>query len=302
MRIARVPPCGLVDARDAHHQGRAAQREPGAQQARARVHRATKADQRARGRTRNPRLRHAAHSGSVHVKRGGKLLRMPGDLQHQVITRRLNLERTGKDLEAVDRLKAGKLQHRCVPNGVGQHGILAVDVPAAILGPGVRQAPEAGIARVFEAAVARPTGDHGVLEQHLTRDVGVRAVLPVKDSAGEGQEVAGPAGGVAQQLGVEENGRGFLFVQRDGVALVGDVVAGGLVGARVFGLADCEGGGDDRPVVHVQPGLLGLSFRFVGPARPLCALVDPGAQDGDLFRAHSAACRRHDEVFFKPRD
>lgn len=104
---------------------------------------------------------------------------------------------------------------------------------------------------VSKVSIKRPAGAGGVFELERALDAGVGPVFAVEGDTFEVEESVGPAGGVAEEVSIEEDVGVWLggsvgrVVEGDGDAFIGDI--GGLVG-------DFYGGGEEGAVVHGEPG------------------------------------------------
>ena len=126
---------------------------------------------------------------------------------------------------------------------------------------------------------------------------------PVIDRARQNVLRTVPSCRHAQQLGIEDDPGAAFGPEHDGVRLVADVVVRLLVRPGIFRLLHRYAGRDHRAVVHVNPRLfLALGAVVEARAGERRALVDPSAQDADLFVSQRAAGWRHDQILFQARN
>ncbi len=171
----------------------------------------------------------------------------------------VDLEVTGEDGQGVGAFEGGVFKDRRAVEFEGEDDALLAEVEAFPAGAGPGEGAIGKGARVGEVAVVGVAGEGGVAEDLASLDGWVGPVFAVEDNAFEGNEIAGPAGGIAEEIGVEEDGGGGLVGGGGGEA-DGDAFAGN-VGAGFRGF---DGGGEEGAVVHVAPGLAGFGFGVGG--------------------------------------
>ena len=134
-------------------------------------------------------------------------------------------------------------------------------------------------ARVLEVAGVGPTGRGGIAEDLVARDARISPVFTVEDHAFEGDEIAGPTGGVTEQVGIEDHG--FVVIAAE---VLSEVNGDSLVG-DVRGWVRClDTGGEERAVIHRLPGWGGVGYGGIQSDRE-CERDDRGGLCGGGFEA-----------------
>jgi DNA ligase (NAD+) len=163
----------------------------------------------------------------------------------------VDLDGAGDGGGVVVEFEGGEFVDGGAGEGVGDDGVVFVEVEAGESGVfggdgAVGFAVGEGFAWVGEAVGAGPAGGGGCGEEEVTLGGGVGAVLAGEGDALEVEVSAGPAAGEAHEVGIEDDGAFVVAVgEADGDALVGG------------GVADVDGGGEGRAVVHLVGAVLG---------------------------------------------
>ena len=119
------------------------------------------------------------------------------------------------------------------------------------------QRPPGKRAGVIKSTLLGPAWRDRVGENRFPLDAGMGLVSTVENNASEVHKIAFPANRIAKQVGVEDECfvavASVDFLHGDGDTLVGDVP---------LGPGSFDGGGQERPVVHIQPRVTGFGLNL----------------------------------------
>jgi len=116
------------------------------------------------------------------------------------------LEGAGEEAEVFVEFEAGRFEEGGIGGGVGEDDLLIVEVEAAPVGDGMWEGAVGEGAGIGEVAAGRGSWDGRIDECGCSFDVWVSPVFAVVGDSLEGYKPTAPTGGIAEEVGVEEDG------------------------------------------------------------------------------------------------